>query len=540
MLLAVSTTHRPATDLGFLLHKHPDKAQRFDTAAGSAHVFYPEATEERCTAALLLEIDPVGLVRGKQADTAGRRGGGGGADAAQYVDDRSYAASSLLAVAMAAVFSTAMAGRCKARPELAATALPLEIRLPSLPCRAGGADLARRLFEPLGWQVAAVPLPLDPRFPEWGDAPHHDVTLTGTLRLADALTQVYVLLPVLDDAKHYYVGRDEIDKLVREGAGWLPGHPERQLIARRYLAHRRALATAALTQLAAVDDLAADSLGTGFEPGLVATEVEVAEVDDADSGATATGSSDAPPSDEGVEGVEGTIGEVGGARPPSLAELRRRAILTLLRASEAHRVADVGCGDGKLVARLLAEPTCTEVIAVDVSHRALELAARRLRIERMPDQVRARLRLIVSSLTYRDSRLTGLDAIVLSEVVEHLDPPRLPALAEVVLGHAQPRLVVVTTPNIEYNVRYEGLPPGALRHRDHRFEWTRDEFATWVGGLVARYPYTARLGGVGIDDPEVGQPTQLVVLERLPAGEHRAVGEHRTVGEHPAGTREDR
>ncbi|SQD96181.1 Methyltransferase type 12 [Parafrankia sp. Ea1.12] len=552
----MSTTHRPATDLGFLLHKHPDKAQRFDTAAGSAHVFYPEATEERCTAALLLEIDPVGLVRNRQAGTAGRRGGEGGADAAQYVDDRTYAASSLLAVAMAAVFSTAMAGRCKARPELAATALPLEIRLPSLPCRAGGADLARRLFEPLGWQVAAVPLPLDPRFPEWGDAPHHDVTLTGTLRLADALTQIYILLPVLDDAKHYYVGRDEIDKLLREGASWLPGHPERQLIARRYLAHRRALATTALTQLAAVDDLAADSLGTGFEPGLVATEAEVAETEVAEAEvaeaevaeaevaeaevAEAEVAEVAEVAEAGEAGAEGTSGEVGETRPPALAELRRRAILASLRASEAHRVADVGCGDGKLVARLLAEPTCTEVIAVDVSHRALELAARRLRIERMPDQVRARLRLIVSSLTYRDSRLTGLDAIVLSEVVEHVDPPRLPALAEVVLGHAQPRLVIVTTPNIEYNVRYEGLPSGALRHRDHRFEWTRDEFATWVGGLVARYPYTARLGGVGVDDPEVGQPTQLAILERLPAGEHRAVGEHRTVGEHPAGTGEGR
>ncbi|WP_212743954.1 methyltransferase [Glutamicibacter sp. V16R2B1] len=411
-----------------------------------------------------------------------------------------------------------MTGCCKARPELAATTLPLEIRLPSLPCRAGGADLARRLFEPLGWQVAAVPLPLDPRFPEWGDAPHHDVTLTGTLRLADALTQVYVLLPVLDDAKHYFVGRDEIDKLLREGASWLPGHPERQLIARRYLAHRRALATTALTQLAAVDDLAADTLGTGFEPGLVATEAEVAETEVAEA---EVAEAEVPETEVAEVGAEGTSGDVGETRPPSLAELRRRAILAVLRASDAHRVADVGCGDGKLVARLLAEPTCTEVIAVDVSHRALELAARRLRIERMPDQVRARLRLIVSSLTYRDSRLTGLDAIVLSEVVEHVDPPRLPALAEVVLGHAQPRLVIVTTPNIEYNIRYEGLPSGALRHRDHRFEWTRDEFATWVGGLVARYPYTARLGGGGIDDPQVGQPTQLAILERLPAGEGR-------------------
>ncbi|WP_101833597.1 3' terminal RNA ribose 2'-O-methyltransferase Hen1, partial [Frankia canadensis] len=233
MLLTVSTSLRPATDLGYLLHKHPERAQRFDTAAGVAHVFYPEATEERATAALLLDIDPIGLVRGGRG-----KGEGGQGQGAHYVDDRPYAASSLLAVAMAAVFSTAMAGICKSRPELAATPIPLEIRIAALPCRGGGAALVERLFAPLGWAVRAESVPLDDRFPEWGVAPHHDVTLTGTARLADALTQVYVLLPVLDDGKHYFVGRDEVDKLVREGARWLPEHPERHLIARRYLAHR--------------------------------------------------------------------------------------------------------------------------------------------------------------------------------------------------------------------------------------------------------------------------------------------------------------
>nr|MDT0666084.1 3' terminal RNA ribose 2'-O-methyltransferase Hen1 [Micromonospora sp. DSM 115978] len=189
-------------------------------------------------------VDPVGLVRGRSAGGPAARHRSARLSAttapsagAHYVDDRPYAASSLLAVAMATVFSTAMAGICKARPELAETELPLELGVAAVPCRDGGADLAERLFSPLGWDVVANGAPLDPMFPEWGDAPHHDLRLTGDARLADALTQLYELLPVLDDGKQYYVGRDEIDKLVREGAGWLPGHPERELIARRYLAH---------------------------------------------------------------------------------------------------------------------------------------------------------------------------------------------------------------------------------------------------------------------------------------------------------------
>ncbi|WP_175084547.1 3' terminal RNA ribose 2'-O-methyltransferase Hen1 [Candidatus Frankia nodulisporulans] len=496
MLLTVSTTVRPATDLGFLLHKHPERAQQF--AAGTAHVFYPEATVERTTATLLLDIDPVGLVRG--------RGGGSAVDApARYVDDRPYAASSLLAVALAGVFSTAMAGICTSRPELAATAIPLRIRIPAVPCRDGGAALAERLFAPLGWAVEARPAPLDPRFPEWGTAPHHDLTLTGTQRLADALTHVYVLLPVLDDGKHYYVGRDEADKLVREGASWLGEHPERHLIARRYLAHRRGLASFALAQLAVAEDVPDESIATGFEPGLVPTEQEP---DPASTDSASTDAADVDAADVDAAGAEAEPKRV------PLAQQRREVILDVLRAAGAGRVADLGCGDGKLVAALLADTAFTEVIAVDVSHRALELVARRLHLDRMPERVRGRLRLVASSLTYRDARLAGLDAAVLSEVVEHVDPPRLPALAEAVLGAARPRLVVITTPNVEFNVRYEGLAAGTPRHRDHRFEWTRAEFATWVRGLSATYPYTARLGGIGETDPTLGAPTQLAILER--------------------------
>ncbi|MDN5748499.1 MAG: 3' terminal RNA ribose 2'-O-methyltransferase Hen1, partial [Pseudonocardia sp.] len=199
MLLTISTTARPATDLGYLLHKHPDRAQEFAVTAGRAHVFYPVAREQECTAALLLEVDPIALVRGRTAAPGFALG--------QYVNDRPYAAGSLLAVALGAVFSTAMKGRCAARPELAATPIPLAVHLPTLSCD-GGAALVERLFAPLGWTVTARPVPLDPAFPEWGDSRCLDTTLTGTLRLADALTHLYVLLPALDGAKHYWVGED--------------------------------------------------------------------------------------------------------------------------------------------------------------------------------------------------------------------------------------------------------------------------------------------------------------------------------------------
>ena len=467
MLLTVSTTHHPASDLGFLLHKHPDRVQRFEVASGVAHVMYPEVGDERCTAALLLEVDPVELVR------SARGPAGEGFSLGQYVNDRPYAASSLLAVTLGKVFSTAMKGRCDARPELAATAIPLEVHVPVLPCR-GGPPLAGRLFGPLGWTVAAQPIPLDPAFPDWGDSRYVDLRLTGTMRLADALAQLYVLLPVLDDAKHYWVSGDEIDKLVRAGGDWLGAHPERELITTRYLAHQRRYTAEALARLAELDD---------------------------------------QPEPEPV--TEGHAGhDAGDERLPSLAEQRRAAILAELRAAGAARVVDLGCGEGNLLRELLAEPSFTEIAGVDVATRALRSAAARLRLDQLPERQRARIRLLQGSVTYADDRLAGYDAIVLSEVVEHVDPPRLGALAAAVFGVAKPATVLVTTPNAEYNPRWDSLPAGRFRHPDHRFEWTRAEFATWAGKVAAAHGYAVRHVPVGPADPEVGAPTQLAVFTR--------------------------
>ncbi|MEV4753815.1 3' terminal RNA ribose 2'-O-methyltransferase Hen1 [Micromonospora sp. NPDC049559] len=486
MLLTVTTTHRPATDLGYLLVKHPDRVQSFDVPTGTAHVFYPEASQDRCTAALLLDVDPMRLAAGRGRGGATRTPDG--FTLGQYVNDRPYAASSLLSSALAKVFRSALRGDTRDRPELAATAIPLEIRVPVLRCR-GGAALATSLFAPLGWAVTATPIPLDERYPEWGDSRYVDLTLTGTVRLADALNHVYVLLPVLDDAKHYWVAPDEIDKLLRAGDGWLAGHPERGLIARRYLAHRRALAGTALARL---------------------DEVRLAELRLADD--TADPDSVDAPVAAGTADEDSALPAP--ARRQPLAAQRRAAVLAALAASGAGRVLDLGCGGGALLADLVADRRYTEIVGTDVSAGALAVAERRLRLDRLPQRQRERIKLWQSALTYRDDRLRGYDAAVLMEVVEHLDPPRLPALEAAVFGYAQPATVVVTTPNVEYNVRYEGMAPGSLRHADHRFEWTRAEFADWTAAVGRRYGYAVRLDGAGVPDPEVGAPTQLAVFTR--------------------------
>jgi 3' terminal RNA ribose 2'-O-methyltransferase Hen1 len=476
MFLTISTTgtpERPATDLGFLLHKHPDNAQAFSTSYGTAHVLYPEADARRCTAALLLEVDAVALVRRGKG-----KGRGGAPDAAlaQYVNDRPYAASSLLAVALSSVFSSAIRGVCNARPERAAQPLPLRIEVPALPAR-GGPELVRRLFEPLGWAVTVEPVALDTEFPEWGDSRYVRLVLEAEERtLAEALRHLYVLLPVLDDAKHYWVASDEVDKLLRAGEGWLAEHPEQKLITSRYLSRRWSLTREALERLELVRLAEAD-------------DSEVEDLDNAVADETETEQ-----------------------KPTPLAVQRRDAIIAALGASGAARVLDLGCGQGQLVQALLKDPRFTEIVGVDVSMRALTIASRRLKLDRMGERQASRVKLFQGSLAYTDKRLKGYDAAVLSEVIEHLDLPRLPALEYAVFGSAHPRTVLVTTPNVEYNVRWESLPAGHVRHGDHRFEWTREEFRTWARTVAGRHGYDVEFVAVGPDDPEVGPPTQMAVF----------------------------
>ena len=243
MLVSLTSTTPDATDLGHLLHKHPDRVRSVDVGFGRAHVFYPQATPDRCTATLFVELDP--------SAASGRRSGRrmfhlGGLE--PYVNDRPYAASSMLSVALGRLFRTALAGTCEARPELVDQPLDLDVELPVLGVREGP-ELLRRLFEPLGYQVECTAIALDNQFEAWGDSRYLSVRLNGQHTVRRTLEHLYVMLPVLDDRKHYWIGADEVDKLLRRGEEWLAAHPESDLITRRYLRFG-SLSREALTRLA--------------------------------------------------------------------------------------------------------------------------------------------------------------------------------------------------------------------------------------------------------------------------------------------------
>lgn len=462
MLLTITTTYRPATDLGFLLHKNPARVQTFDLTFGQVHVLYPEATESRCTAALILDVNPVGLVR---------RDNQSGFALEQYVNDRPYAASSFLSVAIAQVCGSALNGKSKDRPELVDTPIPLEAKITALPCR-GGESLLRRLFEPLGYSVTAQNYTLDPAFPNWGDSAYYTVTLAHTTRLKDLLSHLYVLIPVLDDAKHYFVGSDEIQKLLRHGEGWLSLHPEIDLITRRYLRHRRSLTREALARLLDSETPEAETAETQQDIQEAVIEAKI-----------------------------------------NLHEQRLGTVLSVLKNSGAKRVLDLGCGEGRLLTLLLKESQFDMILGMDVAHRTLEIAAERLNLERLPTMKRNRIQLLHGSLMYRDPRLSGFDAAAVVEVIEHLDPPRLAAFERILFEFARPQLIVLTTPNAEYNVKWETLPAGKFRHKDHRFEWTRDEFQSWAQRMCERFGYTVRYLPIGDVDAAVGAPSQMGVFE---------------------------
>ena len=353
MLLTIRTTHQPATDLGFLLHKHPEHVHTREFPFGNATVFYPEATEEACTAAVLLDVDPVGMVRG--------RGGKGGAED-QYVNDRPYVASSLLSVVLSRWFNSALGGRCERKPELAASELPLEARLAAVPCRGGEAFL-RALFEPLGYTVEATRHELDESMPALGPSRLFTVTLRATRRLSDLLTHLYVLDSGSrrSEALLGWATTKSRSCFVT-GEGWLDSHPSRDAIVSRYLVHQRGLVRDAIARLTAEEQ----------------PEEEAA----------------AAQKDEQEASIERTI---------SLNERRLDAVFEVLKASGASRVLDLGCGEGKLLRRLLADHQFAEIVGMDVSGRVLDLAESRLKLDRLAPKQRERIRLMHGSLMYRDS-----------------------------------------------------------------------------------------------------------------------------------------
>jgi len=459
MLLTISTTYKNASDLGFLLHKHPDKIQSVDLSIGKAHIFYPENSKERTTAALLLDIDPIDMVRGKRIRM------GKGFSLAQYVNDRPYVASSFLSVALSKAFSTAMNGRCKNKPELVEIKMPFEVKISVLPAPKGGKLLIEKMFEPLGYEVKVERHILDEKFKEWGDSKYYTVTLKNEVKLKDLLSHLYVLIPSLDNDKHYFVSQNEIDKLLEKGKGWLESHPEKEQITKRYLINLTSLSRQALERL-----------------------------------------------NEGSEDEE-EISKEQKEKKETLHQQRLKLVLDKLKESGAKKVIDLGCGEGKLIRMMLKEKQFQNITGMDISYNELTKCKERLHWNEMAPKQKERIELFQGALTYKDKRLEGFDAAAIVEVIEHLDEDRLKSFERVVFECAKPKTVVLTTPNGEYNVLYETLETGNMRHDDHRFEWSRKEFEDWANSVAETNNYKVNFHPIGEVDEKVGSPSQMAIFE---------------------------
>ena len=462
MLLNITTTHKPATDLGFLLHKHPDKLQSVDLSIGKAHIFYPESSQERTTVSLLLDIDAIDMVRG------GRNLSGKGFSLGQYVNDRPYVASSFMSVAIAKAFSTAMNGTCKNKPELVNTEMPFEVSISVLPAPKGGEILIRKMFEPLGYSLELERHTLDDKFVNWGDSKYFSLKLSHTITLQKLLSHLYVMIPALDNDKHYYVSQNEIEKLLEKGKGWLSDHPEKEQITRRYLFNLASLSRQALERLN--DDDKSEQLQEKTNP----EELKKKE---------------------------------------TLHQQRLKLVLEKLKKSGAKRVIDLGCGEGKLIRMMLKEKQFSNITGMDVSYQELMKCKDRLHWEEMAPKQKERISLFQGALTYKDKRLEGFDAAAIVEVIEHLDMSRLKSFERVVFEFAKPKTVILTTPNGEYNVLFENMEADTMRHADHRFEWSRAEFEAWAKQVAETNNYNVQFLPIGEENEKVGALSQMAIFE---------------------------
>jgi 3' terminal RNA ribose 2'-O-methyltransferase Hen1 len=461
MLLNISTTHYPATDLGYLLHKHPDKFQTIELSVGKAHIFYPEKSDERTTISLMLDIDPIDMVRGSKNLM------GDGFSLRQYVNDRPYVASSFMSVAIAKAFSTALNGKCKDKPELVEIVMPFEISIASLPSPKGGERLIRKFFEPLGYEVNLTRHPLDTKF-DWGESRYYSLTLKGSKTTQEVLSHLYVLIPALDNDKHYFIDKSEIEKLLEKGGDWLREHPEREQIVQRYLLGLHALSRKAI-QIMKEEEI----------------DLENAEIE---------------------EQTELKV------KRETLHDKRLQLVTEKIIASGATTVLDLGCGEGKLIKLLMKESQITQISGMDVSYQELLRAKDKLRYDEMAPKQKERIQLFQGSLMYRDKRFEGFEAAAVVEVIEHLELNRLKAFERVLFEFAHPKTIVLTTPNQEYNVMWEKLDAETMRHEDHRFEWNREEFKTWVEQISEKYNYTYSIFYIGDEAENVGSPSQGVVF----------------------------
>lgn len=567
MLLTITYRGSDTAKLGYLLYKNPNRPQCVELNYTNAYVFYPKVSDEETTVALLLDIDPVDLAKRRSAK-------GGYSGLFDYVNDRPYVSSSFMSTAIKKVFGTAATGRCDNYQELADSKLDLEASLTMLPCR-GELQKLNEIFEPLGYEVS-YEMFKPQGFEHFNSLEslesvvYVNLTIRAKVRLRDLIRHLFVLIPVFDKQKHYWVGDDEVKKLLDSSQDWLLQHPQRMYIINRYLHKKRSLINEAFKKL----------VNNGFDEFQIEEEFEDDEflnemlenvelksaelkkiAGEAKSGETSSGETSSGETSSGEtssgekvanetdlsERIEensngatsnavtsnGTTPNVAASNETTsnavtsntvvqeqrekkkkkirLNDQRLEAVVSTLRNHHVESVIDLGCGEGKLLKLLMKERPIKRIAGMDVSFSVLKRASNRLNLDRLNDRARERVNLFQSSLTYKDERFEHYDAACIVEVIEHLDLPRLKSLERVVFEYARPKVVIITTPNKEYNAVY-AMEEDSFRHADHRFEWTRAEFEKWAKEVADSFGYQVEFKPIGDVDENYGGATQMGVF----------------------------
>lgn len=461
MLLSITCEHEHSQELSWLFHKNPDKIQSFNIIAGKAFVFYPEYSDKKVKICLALDIDTVTLVRKLKLPLDSHL-------LQHYVNDRPYVVSSFMSTAISNVFSSALNGNCKDKPELIDVIFPFEVEISVLKV-IGGESLIKKFFEPLGYEVETESFNLDEKFENWGKSRYYKVKLKNNLTLKDLLSHLYVLIPTFDMEKHFYIGNIEAENFLKKGESWLKTHPEKETIIKRYF-----------RKLGKYSNYILSKLNENQEDEEKELEIDI-EVK---------------------------------KKKESLQTIRINTIFDKLCELGTKTVADVGCGEGKLLRLLKNKPQFQKICGTDVVYKNLIIAKDKLDLDEVATHNLEKINIFQSSILYKDDRLKEYETICLIEVIEHIEEDRIVFLEKIVFGYLNTKNVLISTPNSEYNNVYMPENSDSFRHEDHRFEWNREEFKNWVEKICNNFNYNADFFGIGDYNEQFGYPTQAVILKR--------------------------
>lgn len=487
MYLTIKATGEHASMISHLLAKNPHNL--YDRTEKGARVrlvytsFQPQDTE----AMLFVTPDPIELVKGTPDHY----------DITQYINDRELAVSSLFCSYIRPALGTALNGKPKAdyidwvdyRFTLQMTFGPVASDLPD--------HVIESLFQPLGYEVQIERGEIDYSFDLKNRSTVRHIQISGQQTLQQMLRQLYILIPVLDNYKHYYINEDEIERLRRYGEGWLSTHPQHDLMIKRSLR---------------------------FAPLVKEYEQQVAKESSIDALSTEISTNSIQSNKEQAQSTEQQLERINTIETETetpvvrLNELRYRAIVEQVSLlPQRKQVIDFGAGEGKLSVRLGQIEGVEQVWAVEPSMQSqLRAIDRFAKLEGRTDDVIPVI--TIGSLFYRDERWVDQDVIILCEVIEHINEVRLPQVIHTLFTDYRPQTLIMTTPNREYNEVYQ-MDADEIRHTDHRFEWTRAELEQYCTQWIQNRPYTFTISGIGDKHEQHGQPTQMVVFRRT-GGQH--------------------